>query len=61
MQKKNRLPKLVIPVHFAGLPCDMKKIYDLSQKYGFKILEDASHAVGAKYFDEKLEAVNIAI
>ena len=32
----------------------MKKIYDLSQKYGFKILEDASHAVGAKYFDEKI-------
>ena len=53
-KRKNRLPKLVIPVHFAGLPCDMKKIYDLSQKYGFKILEDASHAVGAKYFDEKI-------
>ena len=53
-QKKNSLPKLVIPVHFAGLPCDMKKIYNLSQKYGFKILEDASHAVGAKYFDEKI-------
>ena len=53
-QRKNSLPKLVIPVHFAGLPCDMAKIYDLSQKYGFKILEDASHAVGAKYFDEKI-------
>jgi len=53
-KKKKKLPKLVIPVHFAGLPCDMKKIYQLSKKFGFKILEDASHAVGAEYFGEKI-------
>ena len=53
-KKKNKLPKLVIPVHFAGLACDMKKIYSLSQKFGFRILEDASHAVGAKYYNNKV-------
>jgi UDP-4-amino-4,6-dideoxy-N-acetyl-beta-L-altrosamine transaminase len=44
-----KLPKVVIPVHFCGQPCDMSGIYALSQKYGFKIIEDASHAIGAKY------------
>lgn len=43
------LPKVVIPVHFAGHPCDMKSIHELGQKYGFKIIEDASHAIGARY------------
>ena len=42
------LPKVVIPVHFAGLSCDMPAIYKLAQAYGFKIIEDASHAVGSK-------------
>ncbi|PHS70967.1 MAG: UDP-4-amino-4,6-dideoxy-N-acetyl-beta-L-altrosamine transaminase [Methylophaga sp.] len=45
----NRLPKIVIPVHFAGQSCDMKRIYELSQKYGFRIIEDASHAIGGEY------------
>ena len=45
----NRLPKIVIPVHFAGQPCDMEAIYKLSLHYGFKIIEDASHAIGATY------------
>ncbi|HWX30689.1 MAG TPA: UDP-4-amino-4,6-dideoxy-N-acetyl-beta-L-altrosamine transaminase [Steroidobacteraceae bacterium] len=45
------LPKVVIPVHFAGLPCDMKTIHDLSRRYGFKVIEDASHAIGARYAD----------
>ena len=45
----NRLPKVVIPVHFAGQPCDMPAIYKLSQQYGFKLIEDASHAIGASY------------
>ena len=45
----NKLPKVVIPVHFAGQPCDMPEIYKLSKKYGFQIIEDASHAIGAKY------------
>tara|TARA_B100000941_G_scaffold290275_1_gene271822 strand:- start:664 stop:1836 length:1173 start_codon:yes stop_codon:yes gene_type:complete len=48
-KKNNRLPKIVIPVHFAGQPCDMQPIYELSLIYGFKIIEDASHAVGASY------------
>ena len=53
-KKKNKLPKVVIPVHFSGLPCDMKSIFNLSKKYKFKILEDASHAIGAKYFNSKI-------
>ena len=48
-KQDNKLPKIVIPVHFAGQSCDMKKIYSLSQEYGFKIIEDASHAIGGKY------------
>ena len=49
-----RLPKVVIPVHFAGQPCDMPAIHALSQQYGFKIIEDASHAIGATYSDIKV-------
>ena len=48
------MPKVVIPVHFAGQPCDMPAIHALSQKYGFKIIEDASHALGATYSDIKV-------
>lgn len=48
-KQENRLPKIVIPVHFAGQSCDMKYIHQLSQEYGFKIIEDASHAIGGKY------------
>ena len=48
-EKKGRLPKIVIPVHFAGQPCDMLAIHELSKKYNFKIIEDASHAIGASY------------
>ena len=48
-EKEGKLPKIVIPVHFSGQPCDMKEIYDLGQQYGFKIIEDAAHAIGAKY------------
>lgn len=47
--KKNCLPKVIIPVHFAGQPCDMVQIAKLAEQYQFKIIEDASHAVGAKY------------
>ncbi len=43
------LPNVIIPVHMAGQSCDMKAIYKLSKEYGFKIIEDASHAIGAKY------------
>ncbi|AWL30338.1 UDP-4-amino-4,6-dideoxy-N-acetyl-beta-L-altrosamine transaminase [Acinetobacter defluvii] len=48
-QKDNKLPKIVVPVHLCGQPCDMVGIYALSQEYGFKIIEDASHAIGGKY------------
>jgi dTDP-4-amino-4,6-dideoxygalactose transaminase len=48
-EKDGRLPKIVMPVHFAGQPCDMPAIHALSQQYGFKIIEDASHAIGASY------------
>ena len=53
-EKLDKLPKIVTPVHFAGQPCDMKKIYKLSKKYGFRIIEDASHAIGASYDDIKI-------
>jgi UDP-4-amino-4,6-dideoxy-N-acetyl-beta-L-altrosamine transaminase len=48
-EKIGKLPKVVVPVHFAGQPCDMLAIKKLSKKYGFKIIEDASHAIGASY------------
>jgi UDP-4-amino-4,6-dideoxy-N-acetyl-beta-L-altrosamine transaminase len=51
-KQNNSLPKIVIPVHFAGQSCNMKKISSLSKKYGFKIIEDASHAIGSKYLDK---------
>ena len=48
-KKNDCLPKIVIIVHLAGQPSDLKEIYNLSIKYNFKIIEDASHAVGSKY------------
>jgi UDP-4-amino-4,6-dideoxy-N-acetyl-beta-L-altrosamine transaminase len=44
-----RLPKIVVPVHFAGQSCDMARIDELAQRYGFRVIEDAAHAVGGKY------------
>ena len=52
--KAGKIPKVVIPVHLCGQPCDMEAIHALSQKYGFKIIEDASHAVGGKYKGEPI-------
>ncbi len=49
-----RLPKVVIPVHFAGQPCDMEAIATLGQRYGFRIIEDASHAIGGRYRGEAI-------
>ena len=46
------LPKVVIPVHFAGQSCDMEAIAKLATEYGFRIIEDASHAIGGAYKDE---------
>lgn len=48
-KEQGNLPKVVVPVHFAGQSCDMEKIYELSQTYGFSIIEDASHAIGGMY------------
>ncbi len=48
-QNNLALPKVVIPVHLCGQPCEMDKIYALGQEYGFAIIEDASHAIGGKY------------
>ena len=45
------LPKVVVPVHFAGQSCDMAAIGALAKRYGFRVLEDASHAVGGRYRD----------
>ena len=53
-KKNNKLPKIVIPVHFAGQSCDMKKIYSLGKEYGFKIIEDASHAIGGRYLNNPI-------
>lgn len=47
--KEGTLPHLLIPVDFAGLPCDMRRLRELADRYGFKILADSSHAVGATY------------
>lgn len=49
-----KLPKVVIPVHLCGQPCDMAGIHALSQQYGFRIIEDASHAIGGKYRGETI-------
>jgi len=48
------LPKVVIPVHLCGQPCEMDKIHALSIEYGFAIIEDASHAIGGKYKDRPI-------
>jgi UDP-4-amino-4,6-dideoxy-N-acetyl-beta-L-altrosamine transaminase len=53
-EKVGKLPKILIPVHLCGKSCDMESIYTLSQKYGFKIIEDASHAIGGKYKDNTI-------
>ena len=53
-EKVNKLPKVVVPVHLTGQPCDMAAIHALGQKYGFKIIEDASHAIGGQYKGEPI-------
>ena len=52
--KKHKIPKVIIPIHFAGCPYDQKKLFTLSKKYKFKIIEDASHAIGARNQGEKV-------
>ncbi|MGQ0654640.1 MAG: UDP-4-amino-4,6-dideoxy-N-acetyl-beta-L-altrosamine transaminase [Betaproteobacteria bacterium] len=50
--KQGKPPKIVVPVHFAGQPCDMEAIGALARRYGFALIEDASHAIGATYKGE---------
>ncbi len=53
-EKEGALPKVVVPVHFAGQSCDMPRIHALGRKYGFKILEDAAHALGGEFEGRKI-------
>jgi UDP-4-amino-4,6-dideoxy-N-acetyl-beta-L-altrosamine transaminase len=53
-EKDGTLPAVVVPVHFAGQSCDMPRIHALGQKYGFRILEDAAHALGGEYAGERI-------
>lgn len=51
-EREGKLPKVVVAVHLCGQPCDMLAIHALAQRYGFKVIEDASHAIGGKYQGE---------
>ncbi|WP_415905093.1 UDP-4-amino-4,6-dideoxy-N-acetyl-beta-L-altrosamine transaminase [Neptuniibacter sp. QD48_55] len=53
-KRAGKLPKVVIVVHLCGEPCEMEKLHQLSITYGFKLIEDASHAVGAKYKNSQI-------
>ncbi len=53
-EHNGKLPKILVAVHLSGQPCDMASIHSLSQRYGFKIIEDASHAIGGKYRNEPI-------
>lgn len=53
-EQAGRLPKIVVPVHLCGQPCDMRAIHALSQRFGFRIIEDASHAIGGRYLGEPI-------
>ena len=51
-ERNGTLPKVVVPVHLTGSSCDMAAIGSLAQRYGFVVLEDASHAIGGRYRGE---------
>ncbi|WP_333609573.1 UDP-4-amino-4,6-dideoxy-N-acetyl-beta-L-altrosamine transaminase [Arsukibacterium sp.] len=53
-RQTNTVPKVVIPVHFAGQSCDMAVIGTLAKEYGFAVIEDASHAIGARYLEQPI-------
>lgn len=48
-EAKGSLPKVIVPVHMGGMSCDMQRIYQLSKRFNFRIIEDASHAIGGTY------------
>jgi UDP-4-amino-4,6-dideoxy-N-acetyl-beta-L-altrosamine transaminase len=53
-EREGKLPKVLVAVHLTGQPCEMRVIHALGKKYGFKIIEDASHAAGGKYLGEPI-------
>jgi UDP-4-amino-4,6-dideoxy-N-acetyl-beta-L-altrosamine transaminase len=53
-KKDKKLPKIVVPVHFSGQSCEMKRIWKLSKEYGFRVIEDACHALGGEYLGKKV-------
>nr|WP_024592447.1 UDP-4-amino-4,6-dideoxy-N-acetyl-beta-L-altrosamine transaminase [Pseudoalteromonas sp. TB13] len=53
-KKEGILPKVLVAVHLCGQPCDMKAIHALSIEYGFKVIEDASHAIGGRYLEQPI-------
>ena len=53
-EREGLLPKVVVPVHFAGMPCDMSSLAQLAERFQFDILEDACHALGARCHDERV-------
>ena len=53
-RRSRRLPKIVVPVHFGGQPTDQEKVWDLAGEFGFKVLEDASHSIGASRHGERV-------
>lgn len=53
-EREARLPKIVVPVHLCGQSCDMAAIADLARRFGFRIIEDASHAIGGNYRNGKV-------
>ena len=53
-ERDGTLPKVVIPVHLCGQPCQMEAIHALGKRYGFRIIEDASHAIGGRYLDQPI-------
>lgn len=52
--KQGCLPKILVTVHLCGLPCEMESISRLARQYGFRVIEDACHAIGASYLDSKI-------
>lgn len=52
--REDRLPTVLVPVHFGGQPCDMAEIAELAERYRFRVIEDASHAIGADYGNAKV-------
>jgi len=59
-EQQGCLPKVLIPVHFAGQPCQMREIKALADRYGFAVIEDASHAIGGRYLDKPIGGCHYA-